>query len=187
MLHFYRESLRHINTHNLDILRAPTYKQNLACAQYNIVQNTYAPFKSTRTNKHFGHTHGFSQAAIMLQAALSFLHSTLVVFKPAYFLLITANGLLFRGSTRKRAVHVVAICEEWWMWWRERGERGESEVCRGDAVTTAYIYTCICVCLLEEKKDRVCNKRVRERGCVCAGAPGSARGGGGWGVKVIML
>lgn len=61
------------------------------------------------------------------------------------------------------------------MWQRERGEIGESEVCCGDAVTTAYVYTCICVYVFfEEEKENVW-KGFCELACVCAGVQGQGK------------
>lgn len=119
--------------------------------------HAYKPYKSTPTKRHF--THDFSQAAIMSEAALSlslFFRQLLVVFKPAYFLLIIANGLQFRGSAGKRGC--TCGCYLWGMVrvLEAKDQIGKSEVFTGDAVTPAsvygYLFICVCLCVFMTKE-----------------------------------
>lgn len=66
-------------------------------------------------------------------------------------------------------------------------ERGESEVCSGDAVTPAYVYMCECVnvCLFEEEK--ACLRQVFVSLDVCALVCRVRERETGQRVKVIML
>lgn len=99
-----------------------------------------------------------------------FLTWPLVVFKRAYFLLIRANGLLFRESTGKKAGHVVAICEEWCMWWRGRQERGEVQSPPVDLCT----YECV-----DAKRVHSVRGQLSVCVCWCAGS-GKERRSRGW-------
>lgn len=66
--------------------------------------------------------------------------------------------------------------------WRREEERGESEVCSGDAVTPAYVYMCECVnvCLFEKEKRCVFGvwTGLCELVCVCVGVQGEGKGDG---------
>lgn len=107
----------------------------------------------------------------MLEVAPSFFTQPLVVFKPAYFLLIRANGLLFGESTGKKAGHVVAICEEWCMWRRGRQEeRGKSGLQPRCSHPSLCAYSCV-------------NALMRANQCAC----GSGNERREQRVKFIML
>lgn len=130
------------------------------------------PSKSTQTNKHSAHTHGLSPAVVMFEAALVFFTQPLVVFKPAYFLLITANGLLFGGSAGKTA---------WYMWLLfvrngACGGGGEKRRKEGSQRSTvemqslrASLCGCVNVCSFEKETGCVFGVRTgfRALACVC--------------------